>query len=193
LRALHGYFTRDRVLGNRRGFSNDAMTMIRCFYFLIPTAVLVLDRLTKVLVEARFLLYESKTIIPGVFDLTHTRNTGVAFGLFANSDSPWVPYVLTLTAGTALIAILVYSLRHPVENWKLQLGLMLVLGGAAGNLYDRINYGYVIDFLDVFYGTYHWPTFNVADSAITIGIGFLLLEVLHKPSVEEAKTVAAGQ
>ncbi len=169
------------------------MTMIRCFYFLIPIVVLVLDRLTKVLVEARFLLYESKTIIPGVFDLTHTRNTGVAFGLFANSDSPWVPYVLTLTATTALIAILVYSLRQPVDNWKLQLGLMLVLGGAAGNLYDRINYGYVIDFLDVFYGTYHWPTFNVADSAITIGIGFLLLEVLHKPSVEEAKTVAAGQ
>ena len=94
---------------------------------------------------------------------------------------------------TALIAILVYSLRHPVENWKLQLGLMLVLGGAAGNLYDRINYGYVIDFLDVFYGTYHWPTFNIADSSIAIGIGFLLLEVLHKPSVEEAKTVAAGQ
>ena len=60
-------------------------------------------------------------------------------------------------------------------------------------MYDRINYGYVIDFLDVFYGTYHWPTFNVADSSITIGIGFLLLEVLHKPSVEEAKTVAAGQ
>ena len=169
------------------------MTMIRCFYFLIPVVVLVLDRLTKVLVEARFLLYESKTIIPGVFDLTHTRNTGVAFGLFANSDSPWVPYVLMLTATTALIAILVYSLRQPIDNWKLQLGLMLVLGGAAGNLYDRINYGYVIDFLDVFYGTYHWPTFNVADSAITIGIGFLLLEVLHKPSVEGAKTVAAGQ
>jgi signal peptidase II len=169
------------------------MTLIRCFYFLIPIVVLVLDRVTKVLVEARFLLYESKAIIPGFFDLTHTRNTGVAVGLFANSDSPWVPYLLMLTATTALIAILLYSLRQPVENWKLQLGLMLVLGGAAGNLYDRINYGYVIDFLDVFYGTYHWPTFNVADSAITIGIGFLLLEVLHKPSVEEAKTVAAGQ
>jgi signal peptidase II len=169
------------------------MAMTRYFYFLIPVVVLGLDRLTKVLVEARFLLYESKTIIPGVFDLTHTRNTGVAFGLFANSDSPWVPYILTLTAATALIAILVYSLRHPVDNWKLQLGLMLVLGGAAGNLYDRINYGYVIDFLDVFYGTYHWPTFNIADSSIAIGIGFLLLEVLHKPSVEEAKTVAAGQ
>jgi signal peptidase II len=167
--------------------------MTRTFYFLIPIVVFVLDRLTKVLVETRFLLYESKAIIPGVFDLTHTRNTGVAFGLFSNHDSPWVPYVLTLIAAIALIAILVYSLRHPVENWKLQLGLMLVLGGAAGNLYDRINYGYVIDFLDVFYGTYHWPTFNLADSSITIGIGFLLLEVLHKPAVQEAKTATVGQ
>ena len=167
--------------------------MTRYFYFLIPIVVFVLDRLTKVLVEKRFLLYESQSIIPGVFDLTHTRNTGVAFGLFANSNSSWVPYVLTLISATALIAILVYSLRHPVANWKLQLGLMLVLGGAAGNLYDRINYGYVIDFLDVFYETYHWPTFNVADSSITLGIGLLLLEVLlQKPSVEEAKTVATG-
>ena len=167
--------------------------MIRPLYFLIPIVVFAFDRLTKVLVENRFLLYESHTIIPGFFDLTHTRNTGVAFGLFANSDSAWAPYILALISTTALIAILVYSLRHPVENWKLQLGLMLVLGGAAGNLYDRINFGYVIDFLDVFYGTYHWPTFNVADSSITVGIGFLLLEVLQKPSVEQVKTVAAGQ
>lgn len=167
--------------------------MTRYFYFLIPLVVFALDRLTKVLVENRFLLYESQSIIPGVFDLTHTRNTGVAFGLFANSDSPWVPYILTLISTTALIAILIYSLRHPVENWKLQLGLMLVLGGAAGNLYDRISYGYVIDFIDVFYGTYHWPTFNIADSSITIGIGLLLLEVFQKPSGEEAKTLTARQ
>ena len=79
-----------------------------------------------------------------------------------------------------MIAILVYSLRHPVDNWEVTAWPDVGAGGAAGNLYDRINYGYVIDFLDVFYGTYHWPTFNVADSSITIGIGFLLLEVLHK-------------
>jgi signal peptidase II len=140
-----------------------------------------------VLVENRLLLYESKSIIHGFFDLTHTRNTGVAFGLLANSDSAWTPQILTLTSATALILILVYAMRHPVENWKLQSGLMLVLGGAAGNLYDRISYGYVIDFLDVFFRTYHWPTFNVADSSISVGIGLLLWEVLlQKPQTDKA-------
>ena len=171
----------------------DTVQIVRCFYFVIPIVVFILDRMTKAMIENRFLLYESRPIIPGFFDLTHTRNTGVAFGLFANSSSPWAPYILTLISTSALIAILIYSLRHPVENWKLQLGLMLVLGGAAGNLFDRINYGYVIDFLDVFYGNYHWPTFNVADSSITIGIGLLLLEVLLKPPMEEANPVAAGR
>jgi signal peptidase II len=160
--------------------------MIRYLYFVIPFAVFILDRLTKVLIESRLVLYESKPIIPGFFDLTHTRNTGVAFGLLANSSSPWMPHLLTLTSAAALIVILIYSLRHPVENWKLQVGLMLVLGGAAGNLYDRFCYGYVIDFLDVFYETHHWPTFNLADSAISVGIGLLLLQVLlQKPHVDE--------
>lgn len=168
--------------------------MTRYFYFLIPFAVFVLDRATKVLIESHLMLYESRPIIPGFFDLTHTRNTGVAFGFFANSDSPWMPHLLTLTSAAALITIIVYSLRNPAENWKLQLGLMLVLGGAAGNLYDRFSYGYVIDFLDVFYDTHHWPTFNVADSAISVGIGLLLLEVLlQKPHTNEVKSVAVKQ
>ena len=122
--------------------------MTRSLYFLIPCIIFVLDRFTKVLVESHLLLHQAKTIIPGLFDITHTRNTGVAFGFFANSSSVWTPYVLTLASAIALGVILVYALRHPVEDWKLQLGLMLVLGGAAGNLYDRISYGYVIDFLD---------------------------------------------
>lgn len=168
--------------------------MIRSLYYLIPVAVFALDRFTKILVENRLLLHESKTVIPGFLDLTHTRNTGVAFGFFANSNSVWVPYLLTLTSALALVVILIYSLRHPVTNTRLQLGLMLVLGGAAGNLYDRATYGYVIDFIDVFYRTYHWPTFNVADSAISIGIGLLLLEVLvQKPHVEAAKAVPLKQ
>jgi signal peptidase II len=169
--------------------------MTRSFYFLIPIAVFILDRLTKVLVERILFLHESKAVIPGFLDLTHARNTGVAFGFFANSKSVWVPYVLALTSAVALVFILVYSLRHPVKNWKLQLGLMLVLGGAVGNFYDRISYGYVIDFIDVFYRTYHWPTFNVADSAISVGIGLLLLEVLlQKPQKDdEVKAVPVKQ
>jgi signal peptidase II len=169
--------------------------MARVFYFLIPVIVFLLDRWSKTLVESRFLLFESKTIIPGFFDLTHTRNTGVAFGLFANSSSAWMPYLLTLTSAGALVIILVYSLRHPTQNWRLQLGLMLVLGGATGNLYDRVSYGYVIDFIDVFYQNYHWPTFNLADSSISVGIGLLLLEVLlQKPQTQgDVKTVPVKQ
>jgi signal peptidase II len=154
----------------------------RCLYFSVSLLVLVLDRFTKALVEKHLFLHESRVIISGFLELTHTRNTGVAFGFFANSESAWTPYLLTFTSGVALIAILGFSLRHPVQNWELQLGLMLVLGGAAGNLYDRILYGYVTDFIDAFYGSYHWPTFNVADSSITVGICLLLLVILVQKS-----------
>jgi signal peptidase II len=152
--------------------------MSRVPHFLVALSIFILDRLSKVLVEVYLPLHQSWTIIPGFFDLAHTRNTGVAFGFLANSDSPWVPWVLTLISSLALVAILAFALRNSQKNWKLQLGLMLVLGGAAGNLYDRLRYGYVIDFIEVYYSSYHWPTFNVADSSISIGIGLLLLETL---------------
>jgi signal peptidase II len=143
----------------------------------IPIIVFLLDRWTKVQVENSLLLYESRKVIPGVLDLTHTRNTGVAFGFFANSNSAWVPPLLTVISGFALLLILLYSFKHPATEWRLQLGLMLVLGGAAGNLHDRITYGYVIDFIDVYFQNFHWWTFNVADSAISVGIALLLWEV----------------
>jgi signal peptidase II len=156
--------------------------MSRLPYFLVALVIFILDRAAKILVEAYLPLHQSLTIIPGFLDLAHTRNTGVAFGFFANSDSSWMPHVLTLISGLALLTILVFSLRNSSRNWKLQLGLMLVLGGAAGNLYDRLLYGYVIDFIEAYYRSYHWPTFNVADSSISVGIGLLLLETLtHRP------------
>jgi signal peptidase II len=159
--------------------------MSRLLYFLVAVAAFILDRTSKLLIEVHLPLHNSKTIIPGFFDLAHTRNTGVAFGFFANSDSPWVAPALTLVSGGALLAILLFSLRNSTLNWKLQLGLMLVLGGAAGNLYDRLFYGYVTDFIEVYYQSYHWPTFNVADSSISVGIGLLLLETLtHRPQPE---------
>ena len=156
--------------------------MSRLPYFLVALVIFILDRAAKILVEAYLPLHQSLTIIPGFLDLAHTRNTGVAFGFFANSDSSWMPHVLTLISGLALLTILVFSLRNSSRNRKLQLGLMLVLGGAAGNLYDRLLYGYVIDFIEAYYRNYHWPTFNVADSSISIGIGLLLLETFtHRP------------
>ena len=112
--------------------------MKRHLYFLFALAVFSLDRFSKMLVEASLPLHQSKKIVAGFLDLVHTRNTGVAFGFLANSSSSWIPYVLTSISAIALLLILVFSLRHPTKNWKLQLGLMLVLGGAAGNLYDRV-------------------------------------------------------
>jgi signal peptidase II len=164
--------------------------MVRHLYLLVSVGVLFLDRITKTLVENHLPLYQSETIIPGYFDLTHTRNTGVAFGFLANTQSAWVPYFLTFISAIALVIILFFSLRQSVGNWKLRWGLMLVLGGAAGNLYDRVQYGYVIDFIDVFYKSYHWPTFNIADASISFGIGMLMLEILtQKSHFEEGKTL----
>ena len=149
----------------------------RPFLLGIPIIVFLLDRWTKVQVENSLLLYESRKVIPGVLDLTHTRNTGVAFGFFANSNSAWVPPLLTVISAFALLLILFYSFKHPATEWRLQLGLMLVLGGAAGNLHDRVTYGYVIDFIDAYFRNFHWWTFNIADSAISVGIALLLWEV----------------
>ena len=137
--------------------------MTRFFYFLIPPCLFGLDRWTKVLVARHLPLHQSQPIISGFIDLTYTRNTGIAFGLLSESQSAWTPTLLTLASAAALLLILYFSLHQPVRNWKLQVGLMMVLGGATGNLFDRISYGYVIDFIDVFYKSYHWPTFNVAD------------------------------
>ncbi len=164
--------------------------MSRLLYFLVALVVFVLDRASKMIVEACLPLHQSRTVIQGLFDLTHTRNTGVAFGFFANSESAWMPQFLTLVSAIALIIILAFSLRNSSRNWKLQWGLMLVLGGAAGNLYDRLLHGYVTDFIEVYYRSYHWPTFNMADTSISIGIGLLLLETLTQqahPDASEAR------
>ncbi len=156
--------------------------MKRLMYLLIALGALLGDRLTKKLIEDHLALYEYKTVIPGLLELTHTRNTGMAFGILSGSTSPWIPYVLSFVSAIAFLIILALALRSPVSQHRLQWGLMLVLGGAAGNLYDRLRHGYVTDFIDVFYKSYHWPTFNLADSAITIGIGLFLIEILTQES-----------
>jgi signal peptidase II len=161
-------------------------------FFLVAVGVFVLDRVSKIVVEAVLPLHHSVNIIPGLLSLYHTRNKGVAFGLLSGTESWWIPCLLTLISSTALVIILVFSFRHPVHHYRLQWGLMLVFGGAAGNLYDRIKYEYVIDFLEAYYRSYHWPTFNAADASITIGIGLLMLDVLsQKPSVEDRRALVA--
>lgn len=164
--------------------------MSRAHYLVITAAVVILDIWTKALVLRSIRLYDSIPVIPGFFQLVHVRNTGAAFGIGANADSRLVPLLLNVGAIAVFIVVVIYALRSAVTDRTLQIGLHLILGGAIGNLIDRFRFGYVVDFLDVYIGRHHWPAFNVADSAICIGIVFLFFDMRKKP--EERAAEAAG-
>ena len=150
-------------------------------YLALVLAILVLDRWTKSLILSKFDLNETITVIDGLFDITYVRNTGVAFSMFSSIDSPAKSGLLSLFTAAAAVLVIVYSLRSPAQDRLLQTGLSLILGGALGNLYDRLNYGFVVDFLDFYIGPYRWPTFNVADTAISTGVFLLAIEIIrHK-------------
>jgi signal peptidase II len=148
-------------------------------YLLLVALTVLLDRWTKSLIHARFDLNQSVSVIDGLIDITYVRNTGVAFGIFNSFSSPAKSLMLSMFGLTAAAIVILYSLRSPARNRLLQAALSLILGGALGNLYDRIQYGYVIDFLEIYYRSYHWPAFNVADSAISTGVVLLALEILR--------------
>ena len=154
--------------------------MIRRLTYLFVSLVIVLaDQVTKEIVADRIPLHSSVPVIQGLFDLTHVRNSGAAFGLFASIDSPLRTVLLNTVAFVVFLAVLVYAWRTSVDSTRLQLGLSLILGGAVGNLLDRVRFGYVVDFLDFAVSGHHWPAFNVADSAICIGVGLLFLDMLR--------------
>lgn len=147
--------------------------------YLIAASVFTLDRLTKWLIETRMSVLDVHTVIPGFFDIVHARNPGAAFSMFADSSSPWRTAALIAVSLIALVLV-GGMLRHaPRLDWKTAIGLSLILGGALGNVFDRILTGAVTDFLDFYIGTVHWPAFNVADSAIVTGSGLLILEMLR--------------
>lgn len=158
----------------------------RIYYIGLAVTVIILDIWTKALVLARIDLHETIPIIPNFFQLVHVRNTGAAFGIGANASSRIVPLLLNGGAIAVFCVVVVYALRSPITDRLLQTGLHLILGGAIGNLLDRFRFGYVVDFLDVYVGTKHWPAFNVADSAICIGIALLFLDMRKKPETENA-------
>jgi signal peptidase II len=148
-------------------------------YGLIVAATLVLDRWTKALIVNRFILNESISVIDGLFNITYVQNTGVAFGIFSSIASPAKTLLLSAFTVFAAAVVVTYSVRSSARNRLLQISLALILGGALGNLYDRIAYGYVVDFIEIYVRTYHWPAFNVADSAISIGVVLLALEIFR--------------
>ena len=143
--------------------------------------VIIVDQFSKWLVMETFDPLESKTIIPGFFDLTFITNTGAAFGMFAGEQTVWRQVFFVGVAVLALIGLF-FAYRHlQDQGWHYVYAIGMIGGGAVGNVIDRLRFGAVIDFLDFYFGKYHWPAFNVADSAITVGVGFFLLGNILEP------------
>jgi signal peptidase II len=140
--------------------------------------VVILDQVVKALVRPRLELHESITVISGFFSLTRVHNTGAAFGLMNNIDFPLKAAVLALLQTAALIGLTVYVAMLAPHQRLTRLGLSFVIGGAIGNLIDRVIYGYVLDFFDFYSGGWHFWAFNVADAAINIGVALMILDML---------------
>jgi len=157
------------------------MNRLRAQALVIAALLFVADRASKLWIESHLTLYDSIPVIPGVFNIVHTQNTGAAFGLFATA-SPAIRFLVLICASLAMMGILGQMLWQStasvaVATSTLRLALTLVLGGALGNLYDRLRFDRVTDFLQVFLGSYEWPSFNVADSAICVGATLLALDM----------------
>ncbi len=146
---------------------------------LLSLVVVVVDQWSKWLVETHLPRFVAQTVIPGLLNFTHVENTGVAFGLFASAGKQGGAWILATLGIAALVMVGVYFWRTPDSNRLLLTALALVLGGAVGNLIDRVSAGAVTDFIDFYFRGYHWHTFNVADSAITIGIVLIGWESLR--------------
>lgn len=150
-------------------------------YYIIVLLTIALDQLTKLWILRTFDLYEVKEIVPGVFNLVYVTNSGAAFSMLAGVDSPWRHYFFLGIGIAAGIGLTIAYYRYRSSHRGYGIALALIAGGALGNLIDRLRYGSVVDFLDFYLGTYHWPAFNVADSAICVGAAlFLLVNILEE-------------
>lgn len=152
----------------------------RLFYLLFVFFILAVDQLTKAVVTQKISLYGSNEIIPGFFNITYIQNRGAIFGFFSQSGSQLVYMLLTLTSLAALALVVYYFFKTPPDEKLMKISLSFILGGALGNLADRIFRGYVVDFMDFYVKKWHWPSFNVADSCITIGAILLIFLFFFK-------------
>jgi signal peptidase II len=150
----------------------------RLIYAAIFLLVFWGDQTSKAVVQNAIPLRAVVPVIPRFFNLTHTQNSGAAFGLFSDSPAAWKTALLIVVSAGLLSAVVVIVWRTRQLQWETGVGLSLIFGGALSNLLDRVRYGHVVDFLDFYFRTYHWFTFNLADSAIVAGAGFLILQVL---------------
>lgn len=160
---------------------------------LVAAITIVIDQISKQLILNAFQPGEVMPVIPGVFSLTLTFNFGAAFGLWSNLPPGWRELALGASITLALL-VLVYFLKHSAQRSILsQTSLAMVLGGALGNVIDRFRHGYVVDFLDAYWGNHHWPAFNVADSAIVVGVAIVVLSPQHTPAVDSAPKSAESK
>lgn len=155
---------------------------MRKYHFLIALIVVALDRLSKWTIAHRLSLHDSITVIPGLFRIIHTENPGAAFGIFADSPSQWKVAMLIAFSLVALVIVTILLWKNSHTLTSTGIGLSLILGGAIGNLWDRIVSRQVVDFLLFYIGRYQWPAFNVADSAIVVGACLLVFEIVFAKS-----------
>jgi signal peptidase II len=144
----------------------------------LPMVIVLVDQATKAMIRATLAEHDSRTIVPGLVDFTHVLNSGAAFGFLNGVDFPFKTVVIAVIATAALIGVGVYAASLAHHQIIARLGLALIIGGAAGNLIDRVVAGSVVDFVDVYWGTHHFWAFNVADSAISVGVTMLILDML---------------
>jgi signal peptidase II len=163
--------------------------VMRQFHFLIALGVVLVDRMTKWIIAKDLPLHDYKQVIPGFFRITHIENRGAAFGLFADSPAQWKVGMLVLFSIVALVVVSALLWRNSHVMTSTGIGLALILGGAVGNLWDRLLNGRVVDFLLFYVGPYQWPAFNVADSAIVCGAGMLVIEILFAKAPAHEKSI----
>jgi signal peptidase II len=153
----------------------------------IAVAVVFVDQLTKQWIMTNFALHEQQSIIPGFFDLVYVTNTGAAFGFLAGSKT-WLRQVFFIAVSIVALVVIIYAYDHLKKQTRIFIyALGLIAGGAVGNLIDRLRFGSVVDFLDFYLGTHHWPAFNAADSAITTGVALFLLGTLLQHRKEKRR------
>jgi len=156
-----------------------AKLITRILMAVIAAAVFAADQVTKHIVESRIPERAVIPVVHGFFNLTNTMNSGAVFGLFSDSTVWWKTPLLIVVSAALLVAVVMVVIRTHHLRWETSLGLALILGGALSNLFDRMRTGLVEDFLDFYFRSYHWATFNLADSAIVVGTAFIVVQVLR--------------
>lgn len=187
--CLSGAGTR---MGNGKGgvSGGNGLKKKYIIFFATVAPMVLLDFLTKAYISSTMFLHESFPVIEGFFNITYVRNPGAAFSFLADAPAAFRSIFFVTVTSLAILCILYYIAKDKFEDPLMTFGLSLIMSGAVGNLIDRVRLGEVVDFIDVYVGSYHWPAFNVADSAITMGAFLLLLEIFRTSKQHTGSTSA---